>query len=393
MRAALSATAQIASDTAESFEDFASSIINNGFHRTELEASRRLNTREFGIGGSLQYRKPGMQLGVNAVHYELERPLIRQNQPYNNFQFSGKSVTGISGEYAYTHKNVHLFGEVAMNPGGGTAMVHGLIANVDRNVDVSMLYRKIDKDYHTLYGNAFTESTTPINETGMFLGVTSRPWRNIRVDAYFDVFKFPWLRFRVDRPSVGHEYLLQFTWKPNKQVEVYARYRSETRSLNYSEVTGNFRNTADIPRQNWRTQISYRVSQSVTLRARAEAMWYDKFGKEKEQGFMVFSDFFYRPWMKPYQFNARLQYFETDGYNSRIFAFENDVLYSFSIPPLFGKGFRWYTNLNYDITRKITVWFRLARSVFPEQTSVGSGLDMIPTNHRTDFRAQVRFLF
>ncbi len=391
----ISSTAQIASDTSD-FDDFVTSILTNGLHRTETEAARRLNNKEFGVGGSLQYRTTRLQLGANAVHYELEKPLIRQPQPYNYFQFSGKSVTGISGEYGYTVKNVHLFGEVAMNPGGGTAMVHGLIAGVDRNVDISLLYRKIDKDYHTLYGSAFTESTTPINETGMFMGVSVRPWRHIRVDAYADVYKFPWLRYRVDKPSEGKDYLLQLTWKPNKQVEVYARYRSETKALNYSNSTnstGNTRFTADIPRQNWRTHIAYKVSQSVTIRARAEAVWYDAGGKEPEQGFMIYSDFFYRPLMKPLAFNFRLQFFETDGYNSRLYAYENDVLYSFSIPPLSGKGFRWYTNFNYDITRNISFWFRLARSYYPDQETVGSGLDEIPTNHRTDYRAQIRFIF
>lgn len=389
----ISATSTLASDTSETFEDFASSILTNGLHRTELEASRRFNTREFGVGGSLQYRTPKLQLGANAVHYELERPLIRQPQPYNFFQFNGKKLTGVSGEYAYTYKNVHMFGEVAFNPGGGKAMVHGLIAGVDRFVDVSLLYRKIDKNYHTLYGNAFTEGTTPINETGMFMGISIRPWKNIRIDGYADVFKFPWLRFRVDRPSEGKEFLTQLTWRPNKQVEVYVRYRTETRALNYSGTSEPTRITQDIPRQNWRTHISYKVSQSVTLRARAETIWFDKGGLAEEQGFMVFTDFFYRPWMKPVQFNLRLQYFETDGFNSRLFAFENDVLYSFSIPPLFGKGNRWYANVNYDLTRKITLWFRIARSFYPDQTSIGSGLDQIPFNHRTDYRAQIRFLF
>ena len=388
----ISATSQIAADTSE-FEDFVSSVLTNGLHRTELEASRRLNTKEFGVGGSLQYRTSKMQFGVNAVHYELERPLVKQPLPYTYFQFSGKSLTGISGEYGYTHKNVHFFGEMAFNPGGGTAMVHGLIANVDRYVDVSLVYRRIDKNYHTLYGNAFTESTTPINESGMFMGLTMRPWKNIRVDAYADVYKFPWLRYRVDKPSDGKDFLLQLTWKPNKEVEVYARYRSETKALNYSNAPGNTRFTADIPRQNWRTHIAYKVSQSITLRARAEAMWWDADGSEAEQGFMLFGDFFYKPWQKPYAMNLRLQWFETDGYNSRLYAYESDVLYSFSIPPLFGKGFRWYTNFNYDIGRRISLWFRLARSYYPDQTSIGSGLDQIPYNHRTDYRFQVRFLF
>jgi hypothetical protein len=388
----ISTTSAAQADTSE-FEDFVSSILTSGLHRTENEAAKRLNSKEFGVGGALQYRTTKWQLGVNAVHYELEKPLLRQPQPYNYYQFNGKKLTGISGEYGYTYKNFHAFGEVAFNPGGGMAMLHGLIAGVDRNVDVSLLYRKIDRDYHTLYGNAFTESTTPINESGMFLGITMRPLRNIRLDAYADVYKFPWLRYRVDRPSEGKDYLLQLTWKPNKQVEVYARYRSETKSLNYSlpNEAANF--TADIPRQNWRTQVSYKVSSSVTIRARAEAMWYDQRGKEPEQGFLIFTDFFYRPMMKPLSLNLRLQYFETEGYNSRLYAYENDVLYSFSIPPFSGKGTRWYTNINYDITRNISFWFRLARTYYPDESSVGSGLDEIPTNHKTDYRVQVRFIF
>jgi hypothetical protein len=256
-----------------------------------------------------------------------------------------------------------------------------------------LVYRNIDKDYHTLYGNAFTESTLPINEKGLFMGMSMRPWRNIRFDAYADVFKFPWLKYRVDRPSEGKEYLLQLTWKPNKLIEVYARYRSETKALNYSLPDEPAKVTPDIPRQNWRTHISYKLSQTVTLRARAEAVWYDWRGKEAEQGFMIFTDFFYKPLMKPVSFNLRLQYFETDGFNSRLFAYESDILYSFSIPPLSGKGTRWYANVNYDITRNISIWFRIARFLYPDENTVGSGLDEINTNHKTDYRAQIRFIF
>lgn len=383
----------VAADTSITFDDFVSSLLINGLHRTNTEIEDRYSIREFGAGASVQYKATGWHVGVNGVHYQLEKPLNRQQVPYNFFQFSGRKLTALSAEYSYTYKNIHLFGESAANPGGGMAHVHGMIASVDRNVDLSLLYRNIARNYHTLYGNAFTEGTAPINERGLYMGVSVRPWRGIRLDAYADVYTFPWLRFRIDRPSQGREYLAQLTWKPNKVVEIYTRYRSEVKSLNYSLPTDPTKVTADIPRQNWRTHIAYKVSQSVTLRARAEAMWWDRGGSEAEQGFMVYSDFFYRPWMKPIALNLRLQYFETDGFNSRIFAYENDVLYSFSIPPLFGKGFRWYTNINYDVTKKMTVWFRLARSFFPEQQTVGSGLDLIPKNHRTDFRFQVRYNF
>lgn len=375
------------------FEDFVSSLLTNGLHRTPAELADRYAIREFGAGGAIQYKANRWHLGVNGVHYQLEKPLQRRNEPYNLYRFSGTQVTGLSADYSYTYRNIHLFGEVAGNPGGGLAQVHGLIASVDRNVDVSLLYRNISKNYQTLYGNAFTESTTPQAENGLFAGVSMRPWKGIRIDAYADVYRFPWLRFRVDRPSVGKEYLVQLTWKPNKQVEVYTRFRSETKALNYSLPAEAANVTADIPRMNWRTHISYKLSQAITLRARTESVWWDRGGPEAEQGFMVYGDFFYRPLMKPIALNFRLQYFETDGYNSRVYAFENDVLYSFSIPPLSGKGFRWYVNANYDIGRNITLWFRIARTFLPEETNIGSGNDLIDKNHRTDYRFQVRYTF
>jgi hypothetical protein len=97
--------------------------------------------------------------------------------------------------------------------------------------------------------------------------------------------------------------------------------------------------------------------------------------------------------MSKLSLNARLQFFETDGYNSRLYAYENDVLYSFSIPPFSGKGYRSYLNVNYDITRRLTTWFRIAYSKYPGQTSIGSGNDEIAGDQRTDYRVQVQFTF
>ncbi len=379
-------------DTAN-FEDFVSSLLTSGLNRTPNEIEDRNTIREFSAGGAIQYKIPRFQVGLNGVHYELSKPLQRSSLPYNNFRFSGKTLTALSMDYSYTYRNMHIFGEVAGNPGGGMAQVHGLIASLDRTVDFSLLYRNISKNYHTLYGNAFTESTTPNNEKGLYTGISIKPWRFLKLDAYADVFQFDWLRFRVDRPSKGREYLVQLTWKPNRNIEVYTRYRTEKKALNYTMPTEPANITADIPRQNFRVHMSYKVSQAVTLRARAESVWWDKGGPEEEQGFMVYTDFFYKPLMNPLALNFRLQFYETDGFNSRLYAYENDVLYSFSIPPLSGKAFRWYTNVNYDITRKVTVWFRLARSFFPEQITVGSGNDLIQKNHRTDYRFQIRYSF
>ena len=97
--------------------------------------------------------------------------------------------------------------------------------------------------------------------------------------------------------------------------------------------------------------------------------------------------------MKPFAGNIRLQYFETEGYNSRIYAYENDVLYSFSIPAFYDKGYRVYINFSYNVTKKLTLWARWARAYYPEKNSIGSGLDEINGSNKTTINFQMMYKF
>ena len=128
-------------------------------------------------------------------------------------------------------------------------------------------------------------------------------------------------------------------------------------------------------RQNVRWQVNYKVNSTLTFRNRLEMTWFDRTGGNPQNGFLSYVDLLYKPMMKKYSGNMRLMYFETDGYDSRLYAFENDVLYSFSIPVIYDKGYRWYVNINYDFSKKMTFWFRVAQTIFKDKATVGSGLD------------------
>jgi hypothetical protein len=122
-------------------------------------------------------------------------------------------------------------------------------------------------------------------------------------------------------------------------------------------------------------------------------LWYDKAGDNPENGFLIFLDGVYKPVLKKYSANLRLQYFETDGYNSRIYAYENDVLYYYAIPVFFNKGYRYYLNFNYDINAKFSVWFKWSQYLFKNVNVIGSGLDEIPGNIRSEVRLMTRIIF
>lgn len=374
-------------------EDFVSSFLTSGYHRTPSENEDRNNLSQTTIGGNIIYRGNRWRVGLNGIYYNFSLPIVKRDEPYNLYAISGKQWHNFSVDYSYTYKNLHFFGEAAVDKNADKAFVNGLLLSVDPRVDISFLQRTIQAGYQSINGNAFTENTYPTNETGFYTGISIRPAIGFRFDAYGDIYKFPWLKFLVDAPSHGKDYLLQFTYNPSRQAEIYTRFRNETKQSNQSGniTVANF--LVSIPKKSWRTQVMYKISPALALRNRIELLWYGSTEENKENGFLTFFDFIYKPMLKPISGVLRLQYFETDSYNSRIYAYENDVLYSYSIPSFSDKGFRYYLTLNYDLTKKVSFWLRWAQTVYQNRNTVGSGLDEIQGKRRTEAKMQVRWMF
>lgn len=374
-------------------EDFISSLQTSGLHRTNSELADKGIQRQLTYGGNIAFSKRNLHIGINSIQYHFKLPIRKSTDPYNLYALSGDKAGNQSVDYSFTFKNLHFFGEAAFDNNLNKAFVNGLMLSVDAAVDMSFVYRNISEKYQSLNTNAFTESTFPNNEQGFYAGISIKPNTFWRVDAYADFYKFPWLRYQVDAPSVGVDYFSQITYRPGKQLEIYARYRTETKAKNFNPGGNILPWVLARPRQNLRTQINYKINAAITFRNRIEMSWFDKKGAAAQQGFLGYVDIVYKPMLKNYAANLRLQYFETDGYDSRLYAFESDVLYSFSIPVFYDKGYRYYINVNYDISRKLSCWFRLSQTIYTGKNTVGSGLDEIKGNKKTAVQFQVQYNF
>jgi hypothetical protein len=385
-------SANFVADTVSN-EEFITSIINSGYHRTENEIAGRHKLGQLALGGNIKYKSSNWHAGLNAIYFDFSSPVEKRQEPYNLYAISGNNWSNYSIDYSYTHRNLHFFGEAAVDKNFSKAFLNGLLISVDPRVDISFLHRNIDPQYQSNNGNAFTENTYPTNENGFYSGISIRPASAWRFDAYVDVFKFPWLKYLVDAPSQGKDFLAQITYTPNKQLEVYTRYRSETKEGNQPDNNTAMNYIVSLPRQNWRTQISYRINQTFAIRSRTELLWYDKNGKNVENGFLTFFDVIYKPPLKNYNGNIRLQYFETDDYNSRIYAYENDVLFYYSIPAFYDQGYRYYLNINYNLNSSISFWLKWSQTLYQNVESIGSGLDEIPGSKKSEIRIMARIIF
>ncbi|WP_207514892.1 hypothetical protein [Longitalea luteola] len=391
--------ANIMEDSASHAQAYISSILTSGYHRTPEELNDRHTVHCITAGGSLQVANNRSHIGVQAVLYSLSKPLQPSGEIYDRYAINGRNWSNYSFDYSYTFRNVHVYGEVALDRQRNTAMIHGLLASLDPKVDMALVYRNISPQYQSLFSNAFTENSLPANENGLYAGLSVRPLAGWKLDVYTDIFKFPWLKYQVHAPSGGHEYLVQATYTPDKHVEIYSRFRHETKWKNNADSVIAIQPLAQVTRLNWRTHINYRLNRSIELRSRVESVWYVSNGYEMETGFLFYTDVHVKPAFKPFFFNARLQYVETDGYNSRIYAWENTVLYNFSIPPLFNKAFRGIVNLNYRLmarrakqhSRKFNCLLSLscAQSVYPSKEAVEATKNAVEAYNRADFKLQV----
>jgi hypothetical protein len=374
------------------FEDYISSFQMSGYHRTEAEIADKNSLRQTSFGGNIKYISDRWHVGINGIHYQFSIPIQKRDEPYNLFAISGKNWYNLSVDYSYTFRNLHFFGEAATDKSFNKAFLNGLLISVDPRVDISVVQRTIAKNYQAVNGNAFTENTYPSNENGIYAGITIRPVAAWRLDAYSDIYRFPWLKSGVDAPSSGRDFLAQLTYTPNKQVEIYTRFRNESKQLNQADNLTPTNYLVQLPKQNWRIQTSYKINPTIAIRNRVEMIWYNRKEESGETGLLTFIDLIYKPMMKPFSGVLRLQYFETDSYNSRLYAYENDVLYSYSIPVFFDKGYRYYLNLNYDLGKKTSIWLRWAQTIYIDKNTIGSGLDEIARNRKTEIKLQVRYL-
>jgi len=370
-----------------------SSLDEDGLHRTQREIENRNVIGQFSTGGSVKYKFRGGHVAVNALYERLDGELIVNPQPYNRFFFSGQDLFNASVDYAWRWRNFHFFGETAMSKNGAIATLNGLLLGLDRKADLALLVRHYPRDYQVLLADPFAETSGGRNETGAYLGLAVRPFREWTLNAYLDVWRHPWLRFDIDRPSLGWEYRFRLTWYRKRRFRFYAEVREERKTENRATTTTAV--TPAVPRSLFlgRLHFSYQLTKSLELRSRADFGFFDNDIDPRLRGFAVYQDILFRPMAFPLSFTARYALFDTDGFDIRFYSFENALLYSFSIPAYFNRGSRFYINVRYRPIKLITLEARYARWFYSDRETIGSGNERIDGPVRSEVAAQIRLSF
>jgi len=178
----------------------------------------------------------------------------------------------------------------------------------------------------------------------------------------------------------------------SRDVLMYFRFRSDNNSLNES-AENTIPKLFTTAKHNYRFHVDYSVLPWLTLKNRVENITYKKGNNPARDGFMIYQDVLKRPSDKPFDVSLRYAIFDTDTYDERLYAYENDVLYAFSIPSYYYQGSRFYCVLGYELNQQLDFWLRYSQTFYNNQTTVGSGLDESTGNTRSEIKAQLRLKF
>lgn len=330
-------------------------VITTGYHRTPSELHSKQSVWQHTIIANASYRYKQLKLGLTLQENLFNIPIQPIPTYYNANYFRGKNQFAVGINYRWNFRRFCLFGEVAtaQNRRWGVANITGVRIAPINDLTLVAVYRFYSPKYDVFNANALGETSRNNDESGVYLGTEVTLVPKWRFSAYADVFSFQFPKYGVKTPSTGYEALCQADFNASDALSMQWRMRAKQKG---EDSRYSLRYHVNWQTGEWlfRTQIESNLS-----------------GKEQEKqlhfGVLFAENCSYQFRKVPILLQLRLQAFYAPDYLNRFFAYENDVLYAFSIPSVYGIGARYYLNIRYKINAHWAIYCRASQTVYASQ--------------------------
>ena len=371
-----------------------SSFPTDGYHRTPNEIAKKRAAMEQIAGANISVNRTNWHIGATAVHYNYDVTVIPNHYIYNHFAFSGKANSNYSVDFRFRLGDAIFYGEQALAQNGAWALLYGAQMLIGERFVTNILYRRYDRDFHAHYGMALGENSQNNNEEGFYVGWNWNTGGLWRFSSYYDIFRFPWLRYRADAPTFGQDAMLQADYAPSRNTKMYIQARYKEKEENASETIVSA--VTPVKTASAKMVFSHQILEGFGIGNHLEVKNYRK-ESTTSKGFFLAQDIYatINTFKQRYPLRITLRYaiFDTNDYNSRIYSFENDMLYAFSIPAFYDQGTRLYVLLKYTLGTHFDLRFKYAATRYTNRTEIGSGLNLIHGNRYSEARVQMVYKF
>lgn len=329
-----------------------------------------------GANMTLRHRKVEVQLtAIENIWSDSIRPY--RNSAYNQHYFRGTRQAVMGASVRYNHGWFDLFGEVAtaqnydrstlhptpstLSPQWGFGGIIGSRFYPTEGVALTALYRYYSPYFDNALGYAFSESSRIGDENGGYIGFDVSRWKGIRWTGYADIFYFSGPKYGIPQyPTLGYDAM--------SEIRFNIPHHTSNIPHHTSNITFRLRARDKGDLATYSTRIQYDWQQGGwSLRSTAEA------NLTTSYGYTIYQDIAYdfsqsglsvRGKALPLSLRLRVQWFDARKWDNRIYTYEHDVLYAFSIPAVYGLGGRAYLCLRWQAMENLAVYLRVSETLY-----------------------------
>ena len=338
------------------------------------------------VGANLTMRHKRLEVQVTAVE-KIWSDSIRpyNNAKYNRHYFRGYNqfVGGASVRYNYGWFDV--FGEIATSqnyetinyeipntwvhapntewtlpsrkPHWGFGVLAGSRFYPTDGISLIALYRYYSPFFDNDMGYGFSETSRINDEHGGYLGFEITRLKNWRFSGYGDVFYFS-----------GYKYGLgELTGTIGYDVMAEAKYSVIRSQMSAYSASLRLRARKKGPSSTFAARAQFDWNQGGwSFRTTADANYVSSYGVSIAQD--IAYDFTpYTVHRTPLSLRLRLQGFDAQKWENRIYLYEHDVLYAFSIPATYGLGGRAYVCMRWQMIKQLALYLRVSETVYSDK--------------------------
>jgi hypothetical protein len=342
------------------------SLLITGLHNTTTSLERKRTLGVSIAGENLSYSATNFRIGQTLAVYHFGMPYTgRDSLLLSRTSKFGATGANMSVDGYAVFGRFRLFGETAIDIGGAFAALAGALWSPSGATEFSVQCRNYSREYLSPFGDAYSSGGKTQDEAGISVGAKWNTYRKWIFRSSMD-----WLPFEKTGKIVAE-----------------AEYLSE------NNLNGYLRFTKRKGGESIRLNILWQISRMFELNARGEVSHAADDKLKGKIGGMLFGELIYSSQSAKFGASFRVAPFIVPDWKLRIYTYERDVLYGFSVPALSGKGIRWYANLRWETSRWLTVWFKLAQSVYFDRDKTGEGLDEISGPSKSDYKIEIRIRF
>lgn len=366
------------------------SIISTGLHRTFSEKEHQEKMRQSVIGGHLQFRWTNLTIGATALGWLNDASMAQSNDSWAIFNVKGNKGGNVSADFRTVWKGLLAYGEFALDQNGHHALLTGISFKPFPRMNVSIVGRKYTASYQGLFSNSFSEGTSTRNEEGLYSCTDFQLAKRIRFSGYLDVFRFPWLRYSVNSPSWGKDVAAEWTMTVGKNGLVKFMIKSKSKEKNSS--------LDELPthpiKSDRKEQMRLQISQKLGLLSMKTLLYGNSyhFINQEGKGYAVAQDIGFEGIGSKFSAVLHTVLFNTETWENKIYLWEKDLPGAFSMPMLYGQGFRTalFVRCNFS---KLSIQMKYADSAQPGLDVLGIGSEQISGSRKSEVRIQLSWKF